>query len=474
MLFNSLAFALFLPLTLIVYWGLSRNLRVQNLFVMVMSYFFYGWWDARFLALLYMSTIIDFFAGQKIYTARTLTRKRIFLAVSLIANLGILGFFKYCNFFMESFVLLLGRMGWPAHLPALRIILPVGISFYTFQTLSYTIDIYRRRIEPTKDFIAFSAFVSFFPQLVAGPIERARNLLGQFLQPRRFDYDEARDALRRMLWGFFKKVVIADRCAYLVDLVFIGEEDPTGVSLLLGVFFFSFQIYCDFSGYSDIAIGTAKLFGFQLMQNFNYPYFSHDIVEFWQRWHISLSTWFRDYVYIPLGGNRCSRPKHLRNIFLTFVLSGLWHGANWTFVFWGALHGLYYVMHHVFFIRTNRPPGHSARNWLGRVQQGVNGIMTFGLVGLSWIFFRCETLGQAFNYIFSVFFLKFGRIPNKMIPGLILVLVFVLVEFLQRNKAHALDVRHLPVATRWGIYYVIIFLIMNLYVPAKPFIYFQF
>ena len=474
MLFNSLAFAVFLPVTFILYWSLSRNLRLQNLFIMTASYFFYSWWDARFVVLIYLSTMVDFIAGQKIHAAKNLARKRMFLAFSLITNLGILGFFKYCDFFIESFAFLLSRMGVPVHLPSLRFILPVGISFYTFQTLSYTIDVYRRQIEPTKDFIAFSAFVSFFPQLVAGPIERAKNLLGQFLKPRTFDYDETHDALRQMLWGFFKKIVIADRCAYYVDSIFIVKESPTGVSLLLGIFFFSFQIYCDFSGYSDIAIGTAKLFGFRLMQNFNYPYFSTNIVEFWQRWHISLSTWFRDYVYIPLGGNRCSRPRHLGNIFFTFVLSGLWHGANWTFVFWGALHGLYYLIHIICVGTVSVSPENGPRSWLARAKQVLCGLLTFGLVGFSWIFFRSETILQAIDYIFSIFFFKFGCIPDRMMPDLVLILVFILVEFLQRNKTYALDIRHLPVFVRWGVYYFLIFLIMNLYVPAKPFIYFQF
>ena len=473
MLFNSFVFAVFLPVTFIFYWSLSRTLRLQNLFILIASYFFYSWWDARFTVLIFISTVVDFFAGQKIYAARTRTGKKVFLAFSLISNLGILGFFKYYDFFIDSFALLLSRLGLPVHLPALRFVLPVGISFYTFQTLSYTIDVYRRQIEPTDDFIAFSAFVSFFPQLVAGPIERAKNLLGQFLKPRAFDYDEARDALRQILWGFFKKIVIADRCASFVDSIFIVKEAPTGASLLLGVFFFSFQIYCDFSGYSDIAIGTAKLFGFRLMRNFNYPYFSANIVEFWQRWHISLSTWFRDYVYIPLGGNRCSRPRHLRNIFLTFVLSGLWHGANWTFVFWGALHGFYYLIYIIFVSPAGEHPV-PGRSWLTGVKKGLSGLLTFGLVGLSWIFFRSETIREAFEYIFSIFLYPLGRIPDKMIPDLVLVLAFILVEFLQRNKNHTLDIRNVPVVIRWGIYYLLIFLIMNLYVPAKPFIYFQF
>jgi len=317
MLFNSLDFAIFFPIVFLLYWFLFRgNIRQQNLLVVASSYFFYAWWDWRFLFLIIFSTTLDFFIGKKLGQEQDSKKRKYYLWISIIANLGSLGFFKYYNFFVENFIEAFSFFGTEIHGGSLDIILPVGISFYTFQTLSYSIDVYKRKMEPTKDFVAFSAFVCFFPQLVAGPIERASNLLPQFNKKRKFSYEKSADGLKQILWGFFKKTVIADNCAEYADMFFNNPSDYNGSALILGVFFFAFQIYGDFSGYSDIAIGASRLFGINLSRNFQFPYFSRDIAEFWRRWHISLSTWFRDYLYIPLGGSRGSLVMKLRNTFI--------------------------------------------------------------------------------------------------------------------------------------------------------------
>jgi alginate O-acetyltransferase complex protein AlgI len=362
MLFNTLDFAIFLPIVFVLYWFVTnRDLNLQNALIVASSYFFYAWWDWRFLSLILFSTFVDYFLGLKLSKEYRPSRRKALLWISILVNLGFLGFFKYFNFFLDNFISAFSFFGIEIAGNSLKIILPVGISFYTFQTLSYTIDIYRNKLEPTKDFVAFAAFVSFFPQLVAGPIERATNLLPQFYIKRAFDYERAIDGMRQILWGLFKKIVIADNCAEYANLVFNNPADYEGSTLLMGAVFFSFQIYCDFSGYSDIAIGTARLFGFTLMQNFAFPYFSRDIAEFWRRWHISLSTWFRDYLYIPLGGSRGSLWLKVRNTFIIFVISGFWHGANWTFVIWGALNAVYFVP--LLLTNTNR-------KYLGVVAQG--------------------------------------------------------------------------------------------------------
>ncbi|GGZ53541.1 O-acyltransferase [Mesonia mobilis] len=343
MLFNSLDFAIFLPIVFALYWLLQKQLKLQNLLIAIASYIFYGMWDWRFLFLILFSTIVDYTMGILIERENQQTKRKLFLWVSILVNLGFLGYFKYSNFFLENFVGAFQFFGQDLNFRGLDIVLPVGISFYTFQTLSYTIDVYRKKLAPTKDFIAFTAFVSFFPQLVAGPIERATHLLPQFYKKRQFDYDLAVNGMRQILWGLFKKVVIADNCAQFVNQIFNNYEDYSGSTLVLGAVFFTFQIYGDFSGYSDIAIGTSRLFGFDLMRNFAYPYFSRDIAEFWRRWHISLSTWFRDYLYIPLGGSRGGMWMKVRNTFIIFLVSGFWHGANWTFIVWGGLNALYFL-----------------------------------------------------------------------------------------------------------------------------------
>lgn len=337
MLFNSIEFLIFLPSVFILYWFVfNKNLKLQNTLILISSYLFYGWWDYRFLCLIFVSTIVDYFAGINISNQNSNHKRKLFLWFSIVFNLGILGFFKYYNFFIDSWLELLSSFGYEIKsIYTLNIILPVGISFYTFQTMSYTIDIYRGQLKPTRDFISFASFVSFFPQLVAGPIERAKNLLPQILGRREFQYKQGIQGLRLILWGMFKKVVIADSLAPTVNKIFRDYELLDGGILWLGLIYFAIQIYCDFSGYSDIAIGISKLFGFNLMTNFKFPYFSRNIAEFWRRWHISLSSWFRDYLYIPLGGSKNGKSKSLRNIFTIFLVSGLWHGANWTFIFWG-------------------------------------------------------------------------------------------------------------------------------------------
>ncbi|MDB9955033.1 MBOAT family protein, partial [Flavobacteriaceae bacterium] len=327
MLFNTIDFAIFLPIVFILYWVVNKNLKFQNILIIASSYLFYGWWDWRFLSLILFSTLVDYSVGVLLQKQNNKPKRKILLWFSIIINLGFLGYFKYYNFFLDNFVSAFSLFGIEINQNSLNIVLPVGISFYTFQTLSYTIDIYKRKLEPTKDIIAFAAFVCFFPQLVAGPIERATNLLPQFYKKRVFEYHKAVDGLKQILWGLFKKIVIADNCAQLANEIFNNSSDYSGSTLVLGAIFFTFQIYGDFSGYSDIAIGTSRLFGFNLKQNFAFPYFSRDMGEFWRRWHISLSTWFRDYLYIPLGGSRGGIGMKVRNTFIIFIVSGFWHGA---------------------------------------------------------------------------------------------------------------------------------------------------
>jgi len=396
MLFNSLTFLAFLVVVLVVYPRLRH--RGQNIFLLVASYYFYGSWDWRFTSLLAISTVVDYFVGLRLQrTADPGSRKHL-MALSVLVNLGILGFFKYFNFFVDSGARLLAGFGFDPNLPALRIVLPVGISFYTFQTMSYTLDIYRRRFEPTRDFIDFALFVSFFPQLVAGPIERARVLLPQIAKPRRYDPVQVREGISLILLGFFMKIAIADVMAPIVNRTFSAPEGLSAGALLSGLYAFSFQIYGDFSGYSNIARGVAKLLGFELMINFEAPYLSRSITEFWRRWHISLSSWLRDYLYISLGGNRFGPLVTYRNLFLTMFLGGLWHGAAWTMAAWGTLHGLFLAFHKL--MLGDRKPDFSwprtGGGWLVAVGKMV---VTFHLVGLTWILFRAESFSSALVYL---------------------------------------------------------------------------
>jgi len=481
-LFNSVDFALFLPLVFLVYWFVtSKSLRLQNLFILLASYFFYGCWDYRFLGLILFSTVVDYTIGLKLKESEG-TMRRYYLYTSLFVNLGLLGVFKYYNFFIDSFSDAFSIMGYDFNPSRLNIILPVGISFYTFQTLSYTIDVYKRKLEPDTNFISFAAFVSFFPQLVAGPIERASNLLPQFHRERTFDYSNAKDGLRQILWGLFKKVVIADNCAHFVDIIFNNSADQSGSNLVLGAVFFAFQIYGDFSGYSDIAIGTAKLFGFNLMKNFAFPYFSRDIAEFWRRWHISLSTWFRDYLYIPLGGSRKGKWMSIRNVFIIFIVSGFWHGANWTFILWGALNALFILP----LLVTNRNRANlevvAKGKLLPSIRELLHMLLTFGLTVFAWVFFRAESIGHAFSYIDGVFTKSLFSIPalpemREVATLLILLAFFIIVEWFQREEEFGLATlgASLYRPLRWGMYSGIIFLIgMFMQTEETPFIYFQF
>jgi alginate O-acetyltransferase complex protein AlgI len=482
MLFNSIDFAIFLPIVFILYWSVTNNnLKLQNFLIVVASYLFYGWWDWRFLALILFSTLVDYTVGRKLRIEENQTKRKILLWTSILVNLGFLGFFKYYNFFLDNFITAFTFFGTEIKANSLNIILPVGISFYTFQTLSYTIDVYKRKLSPTKDFIVFSAFVSFFPQLVAGPIERATNLLPQFYKKRTFEYSKAVDGMRQILWGLFKKIVIADNCAEFANQIFNNSADLNGSTLVLGALFFTFQIYGDFSGYSDIAIGTSRLFGFDLKRNFNFPYFSRDIAEFWRRWHISLSTWFRDYLYIPLGGSRGGTWMKVRNTFTIFIVSGFWHGANWTFIVWGALNAIYFLP----LLLTN-----NNRNNLETVAQGKFFpsikelsfmLLTFGLTVFAWIFFRANNIGHAISYISGILSPSLFSIPKfdgmgSALTTIILIVIFVLIEWKGREGQYA--IHHLGLKwrrpLRYALYYVIILGILWFSGKEQQFIYFQF
>lgn len=478
MLFNSIDFAIFLPVVFLLYWFVThKNLKLQNLFLVIISYIFYGWWDWRFLSLIAFSTIVDYTVGVHLHKQQDSNKRKLLLWTSILVNLGFLGFFKYYNFFLDNFATAFSFFGNEISANSLNIVLPVGISFYTFQTLSYSIDIYRRKLKPTHDFIAFAAFVSFFPQLVAGPIERATNLLPQFYKKRSFNYSNAVDGLRQILWGLFKKVVIADNCAIFVNMIFDNHQDYYGSTLVLGAVFFAFQIYGDFSGYSDIAIGTAKLFGFNLMQNFAFPYFSRDIAEFWRRWHISLSTWFRDYLYIPLGGSRGTKSKVIRNVFIIFIVSGFWHGANWTFIIWGALNALYFLP----LLLTNKNRNHidivaSQRCW-PTINEFFRILLTFGLTTLTWVFFRAENINHAFMYLKGIFNRSLLTIPEiRPTNILILLLIFIIIEWLGRKELYALEKLslHWSKPVRLAFYYFIIIVIFWFSRNEQTFIYFQF
>ncbi len=473
MLFNSIPFLVFLPLVFCLYWFVfQRNLRVQNSFLILASYLFYGWWDWRFLSLIILSSAVDYWCGKNIEGDQIAGNKKRWLWLSLGVNLGVLGFFKYYNFFVDSFANLIGLD--PASF-TLNIILPVGISFYTFQTMSYTIDIYRGKIKASKDPFAFFAFVSFFPQLVAGPIERAKDLLPQFEIKRKFEYNQAADGLRQMLWGFFKKLVVADNCAPIVNEIFANYGESSTPTLWLGAILFAFQIYCDFSGYSDIAIGTARLFGIQLKQNFAFPYFSRDLAEFWRRWHISLSTWFRDYLYIPLGGSRGKTSKVIRNVFIIFLVSGIWHGANWTFVAWGGFHALLFIP--LILSKANRKNldsiTPSRKNIVGNT---LRILATFVLVTIAWVFFRAPSIAIALEYLKGMFIPQpFSGVPFQINIVLISCLILLATEWIHRKALHGLAIEKYPRFLRWSIYLGITIIIFQLgAMNNTSFIYFAF
>ncbi|WP_244891188.1 MBOAT family O-acyltransferase [Cyclobacterium xiamenense] len=439
------------------------------------SYFFYACWDWRFLTLIAVSTFVDFIVGQALGSAKNPKLRKQLLYISIFVNLGLLGFFKFFNFFVENFHAAFSLFGKPLEVSTLHIVLPVGISFYTFQTLSYTIDIYKRKIEPTHDPVEFAAFVSFFPQLVAGPIERAKNLLPQFQTKRTFQYSEAVDGMRQIGWGLFKKIAIADRCAPLVNEIFADPASHHGSTLFIAAFLFTIQIYADFSGYSDIAIGTAKLFGFRLMQNFNYPFFSRDFGEGWRKWHISLTTWFRDYVYIPLAKARAVTTwTKITNVFIVFVLVGFWHGANWTFLFWGFLHAIYFLPTHLSRgVRRNR------RSPIPELREAPQMVFCFLLTVFSVVFFRSETLQQAFA-IFSKIFSRtlFDRpdlINDQNIFYASFIIFFFIVEWKGRRGKHALEwMTNWHKSYRMLTYYSLTFFIFWFANQKQEFIYFDF
>lgn len=483
MLFHTLDFAIFLPIVFALYWfAFGRSIRLQNLLLVAASYVFYGWWDYRFLSLFFASTAIDYLVGRGLTNEERPERRKMLLWTSIGGNLGMLGFFKYYNFFVESFVSSFKLLGTDFHVSTMSIVLPVGISFYTFQTLSYSIDVYRRKMVPTRNFIAFAAFVSFFPQLVAGPIERATNLLPQFFRPRTFEYAKAVDGLRQILWGLFKKVVIADNCATYANAIFANSSEASGSTLVVGVVFFAFQIYCDFSGYSDIAIGVSRLFGFDLMRNFAYPYFSRDIAEFWRRWHISLSTWFRDYLYIPLGGSRGSTARKIFNTFVIFTVSGFWHGANWTFIVWGALNAIYFLPLLIAGRNRNNMEIVAHGRLLPSLSELGHMIATFAMTCFAWIFFRADNIDHAVSIISRIFSSSLLSIPSvphadSPIATAALVAAFMIIEWHGRAQQYAIAElgKRWPFLPRYALYYVI--LVMVLYYGGgdeHAFIYFQF
>ena len=487
MFFNSIDFVIFLPIVFLLYWFVAKkNLKLQNILLLIASYFFYACWDYRFLFLLIFSTLLDYFTGIKMDEATKPGKRKFWFWLSVLVNLGFLGVFKYYDFFAASFADSLSHIGIKTNFWVLNIILPVGISFYTFHGLSYVIDIYQKRIRAERNFIDYSLFVSFFPLLVAGPIERATHLLPQIKKERHFDYSKAVDGLRQILWGLFKKIVIADNCAEYANEIFNNSAAYSGSTLVLGAFFFAFQIYCDFSGYSDIALGTARLFGIDLLRNFAFPYFSRDIAEFWRRWHISLSSWFKDYLYIPLGGSKGGIWMKVRNTFIIFLVSGFWHGANWTFIIWGGLNALYFLPSML--LNKNRMN-------LGIVAEGkllpsvkdlLNMSITFALTLFAWIFFRAENVQHAFRYIGRIFSRSLFTVPDKaafassqnnFFITVFLLFLFISIEWIGRSQQYAIADTGLkwPKMLRWSFYSFIIFMMaMYMSTSGSAFIYFQF
>jgi alginate O-acetyltransferase complex protein AlgI len=480
--FNSLDFALFLPIVFLLYWLLSSfGVKVQNLVVVLVSYIFYSWWDWRFLSLILLTTITDYFIGLSLLKTQRTQKKKILLWTSISINIGVLVFFKYFNFFLDNFVAAFSFFGKEIEMGSLSIILPVGISFYTFQSLSYTIDVFRKKVVPTSDALAFAAFVGFFPQLVAGPIERAKNFLPQFYKKRTFDYSTSVDGLRQILWGLVKKVIIADNCAFFVNELFDSQANFSGSALLIGTFFFAFQIYGDFSGYSDIAIGTSRLFGLNLKKNFAFPYFSRNIAEFWRRWHISLTIWFREYLYIPLGGSRGSIQKTIRNIFIVFLISGLWHGANWTFLAWGLLNAIYFLP----LLLTRRNIIYRDNVATGRVLPRIKDVLlmlsTFGLTMIGWIFFRAENISHALAHVSKIFSPSLFTLPDfvekqKALTLLLIIFVFVAIEWIGRAENFAIERLGLKWKNylRYTFYFALISALFWFGSEPQQFIYFQF
>lgn len=477
MLFNSFSFGIFLFVTILLYWLLfNRNIKVRNVFLLAASYFFYGCWNWKLLILIVIVSVTDFVFGALIHKEERPSLRKVYLAFSLVINLGILGFFKYYNFFIDSFYSIIVFFGETSAPPLLSIVLPVGISFYTFQGLSYVLDIYYKKFQPTKDVVAFFAFISFFPQLVAGPIERARDLLPQFSVPKKFDYDLTRKGLFFIAIGLFKKVVIADRLAVYVDAVYSDVANVHGLPALVSVLFFAFQLYLDFSAYSQIAIGTALLFGFKLSTNFNKPYLATSFKDFWARWHITLTNWFRDYLYFPLGGNRKGKFRTYLNVIIVFTVSGLWHGASWTFVIWGFLNGVFLAV----FDKTFHL---NPKNVLGKIGSCI---FVTALWGLSLIFFRSGSFADAISMFGNLGFGNAAELYNygfdkvEMKFTLYLLAGLMLIELFLKNRQEKVEDfffnKFFPL--RWVVYVVLIVATIYLGVYGvgndNAFIYFQF
>ena len=486
MFFNSLSFAIFLPIVFLLYWFVfNKNKTTQNAVLIVASYYFYSCWDWRFLFLLVFSTLLDYFSAIMMETSTTDKKRKFWLWLTIGINLGFLEIFKYYDFFAQSFTDLLHGFGFQTNPVLLKLILPVGISFYTFHGLSYVIDIYYKRITAERNFIDYSLFVSYFPLLVAGPIERATHLLPQIKKQRTFDYTKAVDGLRQILWGLFKKVVIADNCAELANQIFNNPADLPGSVLVLGALLFTFQIYGDFSGYSDIALGTARLFGIELLRNFAFPYFSRDIAEFWRRWHISLSSWFKDYLYIPLGGSKGGNGMRIRNTFIIFIVSGFWHGANWTFIVWGALNALFIMPSIIMKTNRNNLEIVAQGKLLPTLKELFQMVITFGLTVFAWIFFRAEDINHAISYISGIFSKSLFSLPlgNSILNGGInvyvllgLIFFFILIEWLGREGNFALqNINKIKLRfLRWFFYLFLIIIILFYSGSQQEFIYFQF
>lgn len=471
MSFTTISYLFFLPIVFLLYWFVFRKLKWQNLLIVIASYIFYGWWDWRFLILIAFTSLCSFLTGIKIGKLRETGCGKFYTALNIVINLLILGVFKYYIFFAKSLQNLLTTIGFLADFATLNIILPVGISFYTFQALSYTIDVYRGKIQATHDVISFFAYISFFPQLVAGPIERATNLLPQIKKKRTFNYNQAVDGIEQIVWGLFKKMVVADNCAIYVNSIWCDFSNQNTWSLISGAIFFSFQIYGDFSGYSDIAIGSAKLFGIRLMRNFRLPYFSLSIPDFWKRWHISLNTWFVDYLYIPLGGNRCAKWKWFRNTLAIFLVSGLWHGANWTFVCWGGYHALLFLP----FMISGKTKTDSSLDVI-TLKKVSNIIITFVLVVVGWIIFRSSNISEAWNYMYSLVTNGVSGVNSVTISAYKYIVILLIIEWLTRDLEQPLRAVHsirFPLL-RYIIYIVAVFFVLIFAAPSQGFIYFQF
>ena len=482
MLFNSIQFLIFLPLVVLLYYAIPYKYRWVML--LVASYYFYMCWKPEYLILIIVSTLIDYYVGLKMGQTEKKRDKKIYLFISLVVNLGLLFAFKYFNFFNESFRSLYQVFDITYHVPSLKVLLPVGISFYTFQTLSYSIDVYNGKKVPEKHLGIFALYVAFFPQLVAGPIERSTHLMPQFHEKHDFSYDKTVSGLRLIMWGFFKKLVIADNLALLVNNVYNNPGNHTSFSLLVATYCFAFQIFCDFSGYSDIAIGSARIMGYDLMQNFRRPYFAQSIAEFWKRWHISLSTWFRDYLYIPLGGNRVSKIKWYRNLIVVFVLSGMWHGANWTFIVWGLLHGIYLMISIIMGKAKNIVSRITMLEKIPSLGWTIRTLITFHLVLFAWIFFRANSLKEA-GYIITHIFTKnfsftlegIGFSSRWIITyGIMILFMEIIHLFEERKNSSIVDiVGTYPIALRWIIYNAVIICTLLLgFFGSQQFIYFQF